>query len=66
MNEAAAIDDGEPLSFELTGGEPFLDFDSLVKVVSHAGALGATLCSAFALVVAPSSGGAPALQRHAP
>lgn len=43
MNEAAAIDDGEPLSFELTGGEPFLDFDSLVKVVSHAGALGATV-----------------------
>jgi hypothetical protein len=43
MNEAADVDDGEPLSFELTGGEPFLEFESLVKVVSHGGRLGATV-----------------------
>jgi Radical SAM superfamily len=43
MNEAAEIEDGEPLSFELTGGEPFLDFDSLVQVVTHGGKLGATI-----------------------
>jgi len=40
MDEAAAIDDGEPLSFDLTGGEPFLDFELLVDVVSHGTRLG--------------------------
>ncbi len=41
MDEAAAIDDDQPLSFDLTGGEPFLDFDSLVEIVSHGARLGA-------------------------
>jgi organic radical activating enzyme len=40
MNEAAAIDDGAPLYFLLTGGEPFLDFDLLVEVVAHGASLG--------------------------
>jgi hypothetical protein len=35
MNEAAAVNDGEPLAFDFTGGEPFLDFELLVDVVSH-------------------------------
>lgn len=43
MDEAAAIHDGSPLAFELTGGEPFLDFDTLVEVVSHGGKLGGTV-----------------------
>ena len=43
MDEAAAIDDDEPLSFELTGGEPFLDFDLLVDVVDEGRRLGATV-----------------------
>jgi hypothetical protein len=43
MDEAAQIDDGEALSFELTGGEPFLDFDRLVEVVSHGAQLGGTI-----------------------
>jgi Radical SAM superfamily/4Fe-4S single cluster domain len=43
MDEAAQIDDGEPLAFELTGGEPFLDFDRLVEVVSHGAQLRATV-----------------------
>jgi Radical SAM superfamily/4Fe-4S single cluster domain len=41
MDEAAAIDDGQPLTFDLTGGEPFLDFDLLVEVVFHGSQLGA-------------------------
>ena len=41
MNEAAAIDDGSALAFDLTGGEPFLDFEALVEIVSHGTALGA-------------------------
>jgi hypothetical protein len=43
MNEAAEIDDGEPLAFELTGGEPFIEFDRLVEMVAHGGKLGATI-----------------------
>ena len=41
MNEAADIADSEPLAFDLTGGEPFLDFDLLADVVSHGSRLGA-------------------------
>ncbi|MFL6604461.1 MAG: radical SAM protein [Steroidobacteraceae bacterium] len=41
MDEAAAIDDGENLYFDLTGGEPFLDFELLVATVSHGARLGA-------------------------
>jgi hypothetical protein len=40
MDEAAAIDDGKDLSFDLTGGEPFLDFELLVDVVAHGTQLG--------------------------
>ena len=40
MNEAAAIDDQQPLSFDITGGEPFLDFEKLVAVVAHGASLG--------------------------
>jgi hypothetical protein len=36
MNQAAAIDDGQPLQFALTGGEPFLDFELLRDVVAAA------------------------------
>jgi hypothetical protein len=43
MDEAAAIEDGEALSFELTGGEPFLDFDLLVDVAAQGKRLGATV-----------------------
>ena len=41
MDEAAEVADSEPLAFDLTGGEPFLDFDLLVDVVSHGSRLGA-------------------------
>jgi MoaA/NifB/PqqE/SkfB family radical SAM enzyme len=41
MNEAAQIEDGLPLAFDLTGGEPFLDFELLLEVVSHGSRLGA-------------------------
>jgi MoaA/NifB/PqqE/SkfB family radical SAM enzyme len=40
MNETAAIDDGRPLEFHITGGEPFLDFDLLVAIVAHGTGLG--------------------------
>lgn len=40
MDEAADIDDGGPLYFRLTGGEPFLDFEFLLEVVRHGAALG--------------------------
>jgi MoaA/NifB/PqqE/SkfB family radical SAM enzyme len=40
MDEAAAIDDQQPLSFDITGGEPFLDFEKLVAVIAHGGKLG--------------------------
>lgn len=43
MDEAGAVKDGKPLSFDLTGGEPFLDFDRLVEVVSHGAQLGAEI-----------------------
>jgi MoaA/NifB/PqqE/SkfB family radical SAM enzyme len=45
MNEAAAIEDDEPLAFDLTGGEPFLNFEMLEAVVSHGGSLGARAIS---------------------
>jgi MoaA/NifB/PqqE/SkfB family radical SAM enzyme len=41
MNEAAAIEDQEPLCFDITGGEPFLNFEMLVAVVAHGATLGA-------------------------
>lgn len=34
MSEAAGIEDGVPLRFHLTGGEPFLDFERLLNTVS--------------------------------
>jgi organic radical activating enzyme len=40
MDEAAAIEDGQPLSFDITGGEPFLNFEMLVAVVAHGAQLG--------------------------
>jgi hypothetical protein len=43
MDQAAAIDDGEPLHFSITGGEPFFDFERLVEIVRHAAALGAEI-----------------------
>ena len=43
MDEAAAIDDGQPLCFDITGGEPFLQFDRLVAIVKHGGTLGAEI-----------------------
>jgi MoaA/NifB/PqqE/SkfB family radical SAM enzyme len=45
MNEAAAIEDREPLSFDITGGEPFLNFEMLVAVVAHGTSLGAKAIS---------------------
>jgi len=41
MSEAALIADGEPLCFAITGGEPFVRFESLVEIVTHAARLGA-------------------------
>ena len=41
MDEAAQIDDGEPLAFAITGGEPFVQFEALLEVVAHGAALGA-------------------------
>ena len=44
MSEAAQLTPpGEPLNFSLSGGEPFLDLDYLIRVVSHGTALGATV-----------------------
>jgi hypothetical protein len=43
MDEAAAIRAGEPLAFDLTGGEPFLDFELLLDVVKHGKQLGARI-----------------------
>jgi MoaA/NifB/PqqE/SkfB family radical SAM enzyme len=43
MDEAAAIDDGQPLCFDITGGEPFLQFDRLVTIVAHGASLGAEM-----------------------
>jgi hypothetical protein len=44
MNEAAEIEDGEPLEFHLTGGEPFINFELLTDVVAHGTRLGAKVC----------------------
>ena len=43
MDEAAAIEDGEPLAFDLTGGEPFLQFNHLAEVVAYGAHLGAQI-----------------------
>jgi hypothetical protein len=41
MTEAAAIDDGTPLEFDITGGEPFVHFQLLLDVVTYGAELGA-------------------------
>lgn len=41
MEEAAAIDDGTPLEFDLTGGELFVNFKLLLEVVERGAMLGA-------------------------
>ena len=46
MSEAAALwrreaAPGESLQFSLSGGEPFIEFDKLVRIVAHGAALGA-------------------------
>lgn len=43
MDEAAAIDDGLPLRFDITGGEPFLDFELLTAVIAYGARLGGSL-----------------------
>ena len=43
MSEAATIDDGRPLQFDLTGGEPFLDFELLTEVVAFGAQLGGSV-----------------------
>jgi hypothetical protein len=40
MDEAAAVLDDEPLAFDLTGGEPFVDFDRLEQVIAYGSRLG--------------------------
>lgn len=40
MDEAAAIEDGKPLVFSLSGGEPFLNFDLLREIVAYGARLG--------------------------
>jgi hypothetical protein len=41
MNEASGINDGAPLAFHLTGGEPFLHFPLLVEIVAYGASLSA-------------------------
>jgi hypothetical protein len=41
MEEAARIDDGERLHFDITGGEPFMDFEQLCATIACAHRLGA-------------------------
>lgn len=48
MNQAATLwrkdhVDGEPLTFSISGGEPFLDFAQLLTLVAHGHELGATV-----------------------
>jgi MoaA/NifB/PqqE/SkfB family radical SAM enzyme len=43
MDQAVEIDDGLPLAFDLTGGEPFIDFELLLEIVSHGSRLGAQI-----------------------
>lgn len=40
MDEAARIDDGKPLHFDITGGEPFMDFEQLCAMLAYAQQLG--------------------------
>lgn len=40
MEEAARINDGEALHFDITGGEPFMDFEQLCDTLAHARRLG--------------------------
>jgi hypothetical protein len=40
MDDAAAIQDGQPLIYLLTGGEPFSDFNRLLRVIQHGSSLG--------------------------
>jgi hypothetical protein len=45
MEEASRIDDGEGLHFDITGGEPFMDFEQLCDTLAYAQQLGgATSC----------------------
>lgn len=46
MDEAAAVSASAALRFNLTGGEPFLDFDLLVRVVTHGAKLGGVVTCA--------------------
>lgn len=41
MDEAAQLSQGEPLKFGFTGGEPFLDFELLLKLIAHGKKVGA-------------------------
>lgn len=43
MDEAAVLAAGKPLSFLLTGGEPFLDFARLLSIVAYGHRLGAVM-----------------------
>lgn len=47
MDEAAKINDGTPLRFDLTGGEAFLDIERLAGLISYGTALGGqvTVCT---------------------
>ncbi len=40
MEEASRIDDGEGLHFDITGGEPFMDFEQLCDTLAYARKLG--------------------------
>lgn len=40
MDEAAALCDGTPLRFNITGGEPFLEFELLTRVIAYGAHLG--------------------------
>lgn len=40
MEEASRIDDGEGLHFDITGGEPFMDFEQLCDTLAYARQLG--------------------------
>jgi len=41
MDQAALLSRGEPLQFFLSGGEPFLDLDFLLRILRHGSRLGA-------------------------
>lgn len=43
MDEAATLEPGAPLSFGITGGEPFLDFARLLTIVAHGARVGGSV-----------------------